>query len=194
MQPCNRQGIRKNRLLYNTFNKKEVEAYLCPNQFAYRTGGSCINAQTNDAYRAVHSRTRPCITIHSLRQPFIAVHSPTQPYRTPTEPLQSPTESYIARHSHAQPYIILYRTLHSPTLPNSSFFFSFFFFLKQYLRENLEFLLFIITVSTSLSYQRTYRDLLQFYPPPSQQGNQLPRVTSTFSERYCPIYPSYTQT
>lgn len=34
------------RIVYNTFNKKEVEAYLCPNQFAYHKGGSlsCINA------------------------------------------------------------------------------------------------------------------------------------------------------
>ena len=42
------------RIFYSTFNKKEVEAYLCPNQFGYRKGGSCINASTNDA--SYHSR------------------------------------------------------------------------------------------------------------------------------------------
>lgn len=32
------------RIVYNTFNVQEVEAYLCPNKFAYNTCESCINA------------------------------------------------------------------------------------------------------------------------------------------------------
>ena len=86
--------------------------------------------------------------------------NPTQRYISTTLPLHSPTQPCIALHNPTQRYI----ALHGPTQPyttlHSRYRLCIFSFLKQYLCENLELPLFIITVSTTFSYQRTYRDLL----------------------------------
>lgn len=47
------------RVVYNTFNKKDTEAYLCQNQFAYRPGGSCINALLKMQYNILNALDNP---------------------------------------------------------------------------------------------------------------------------------------
>lgn len=47
------------RVVYNVFNKKDLEAYLGENQFAYRSGGSCINALLKMQYDILSALDKP---------------------------------------------------------------------------------------------------------------------------------------
>ena len=47
------------RVMYNVFNEKDLEAYLGKNQFAYRSGGSCINAPLKMQYDILSALDNP---------------------------------------------------------------------------------------------------------------------------------------